>query len=90
MHMAVVTQEKNKKGIFLPKKPKEKEIEAKSQVVEGISRLICAAKNQHTMLKVVVDGVEWEDVKFFQLAAQWPTHVKHFPIGVFRADRAGS
>ncbi|KAA8584018.1 hypothetical protein FQN60_015226, partial [Etheostoma spectabile] len=29
--------------------------------------------------KVTIDGVEWNDVKFFQLAAQWPTHVKHFP-----------
>uniref|UniRef100_A0A673KVQ7 Phosphofurin acidic cluster sorting protein 1-like n=1 Tax=Sinocyclocheilus rhinocerous TaxID=307959 RepID=A0A673KVQ7_9TELE len=25
----------------------------------------------------------WHDVKFFQLAAQWPTHVKHFPVGIF-------
>ncbi|TMS23847.1 Phosphofurin acidic cluster sorting protein 1 [Larimichthys crocea] len=33
--------------------------------------------------KVSVDGVEWNDVKFFQLAAQWPTHVKHFPVGIF-------
>ena len=32
---------------------------------------------------VSIDGVEWNDVKFFQLAAQWPTHVKHFPVGVF-------
>ena len=22
-------------------------------------------------------------MKFFQLAAQWPTHVKHFPVGIF-------
>ncbi|KAG7267210.1 hypothetical protein CRUP_007333 [Coryphaenoides rupestris] len=33
--------------------------------------------------KVSIDGVEWNDVKFFQLAAQWPTHVKHFPVGIF-------
>ncbi|XP_076136189.1 phosphofurin acidic cluster sorting protein 1-like [Alosa pseudoharengus] len=33
--------------------------------------------------KVSIDGVEWNDVKFFHLAAQWPTHVKHFPVGVF-------
>ncbi|MGH0156691.1 UNVERIFIED_CONTAM: hypothetical protein FKN15_068091 [Acipenser sinensis] len=31
---------------------------------------------------VSIDGVEWNDVKFFQLAAQWPTHVKHFPVGI--------
>lgn len=34
-------------------------------------------------LSVSIDGVEWNNVKFFQLAAQWPTHVKHFPVGIF-------
>lgn len=34
-------------------------------------------------LPVTIDGVEWNDVKFFQLAAQWPTHVKYFPVGIF-------
>ncbi|RMC07778.1 hypothetical protein DUI87_15247 [Hirundo rustica rustica] len=33
--------------------------------------------------KVSIDGVEWNDVKFFQLAAQWPTHVKYLPVGIF-------
>ncbi|XP_017279828.1 phosphofurin acidic cluster sorting protein 2 isoform X2 [Kryptolebias marmoratus] len=83
MAMTVVTKEKNKKVIFLSKKPKEKEVDSKSQVIDGISRLICTAKHQHTMLRVTIDGVEWNDVKFFQLAAQWPTHVKHFPVGIF-------
>ncbi|XP_072266153.1 phosphofurin acidic cluster sorting protein 2-like isoform X1 [Pyxicephalus adspersus] len=83
MAMTIVTQEKNKKVMFLSKKPKEKEAESRSQVIEGISRLICTAKNQNTMLRVTIDGVEWNDVKFFQLAAQWPTHVKQFPVGMF-------
>ncbi|XP_063053916.1 phosphofurin acidic cluster sorting protein 2-like [Engraulis encrasicolus] len=83
MAMTVVMKEKNKKVIFLSKKPKEKDVDSKSQVIDGISRLICTAKHQHTMLRVSIDGVEWHDVKFFQLAAQWPTHVKHFPVGVF-------
>ncbi|XP_030075046.1 phosphofurin acidic cluster sorting protein 1 [Microcaecilia unicolor] len=85
MSMTVVTKEKNKKvpTIFLSKKPKEKEVDSKSQVIEGISRMICSAKQQQTMLKVSIDGVEWNDVKFFQLAAQWPTHVKHFPVALF-------
>uniref|UniRef100_A0A4W3JNG6 Phosphofurin acidic cluster sorting protein 1-like n=1 Tax=Callorhinchus milii TaxID=7868 RepID=A0A4W3JNG6_CALMI len=83
MLMTVVTKEKNKKVMFLSKKPKEKEVDSKSQVIEGISRLICTAKHQQTMLKVSIDGVEWNDVKFFQLAAQWPTHVKYFPVGIF-------
>lgn len=36
--------------MFLPKKSKDKEVESKSQVIEGISRLICTAKQQQTML----------------------------------------
>ncbi|XP_058868122.1 phosphofurin acidic cluster sorting protein 1-like isoform X2 [Acipenser ruthenus] len=85
MAMTVVTKEKNKKvpTIFLGKKPKEKELDSRSQVIEGISRLICSAKQQQTILKVSIDGVEWSDVKFFQLAAQWPTHVKYLPVGLF-------
>ncbi|XP_047201164.1 phosphofurin acidic cluster sorting protein 2 [Girardinichthys multiradiatus] len=83
MSMTVVTKEKNKKVMFLPKKSKDKEVESKSQVIEGISRLICTAKHQQTMLRVMIDGVEWNDVKFFQLAAQWSSHVKHFPVGIF-------
>lgn len=83
MAMTVVMKEKNKKVIFLSKKMKEKDVDSKSQVIDGISRLICTAKHQHTMLRVSIDGVEWHDVKFFQLAAQWPTHVKHFPVGIF-------
>ncbi|XP_016407618.1 phosphofurin acidic cluster sorting protein 2-like isoform X6 [Sinocyclocheilus rhinocerous] len=92
MSMNVVTKEKNKKVMFLPKKTKDKEAESKSQVIEGISRLICTAKHQQTMLKgdqpirihqMLIDGVEWNDVKFFQLAAQWSSHVKHFPLAIF-------
>ncbi|XP_028419797.1 phosphofurin acidic cluster sorting protein 1 isoform X3 [Perca flavescens] len=85
MAMTVVTKEKNKKvpTIFLGKKPREKDVDSKSQVIEGISRLICSAKQQQTILKVSIDGVEWNDVKFFQLAAQWPTHVKYLPVGLF-------
>uniref|UniRef100_A0A3Q3X4Q5 Uncharacterized protein n=1 Tax=Mola mola TaxID=94237 RepID=A0A3Q3X4Q5_MOLML len=89
MAMTVVTKEKNKKvpTIFLGKKPKEKDVDSKSQVIEGISRLICSAKQQQTILKVSIDGVEWNDVKFFQLAAQWPTHVKYLPVGLFGYSR---
>ncbi|XP_037359998.1 phosphofurin acidic cluster sorting protein 2 isoform X2 [Talpa occidentalis] len=83
MSMTVVTKEKNKKVMFLPKKTKDKDTEPKSQRVEGISRLICTARQQQTMLRVLIDGVEWNDVKFFQLAAQWSSHVRHFPICVF-------
>lgn len=37
--------------IFLGKKPKERDVDSKSQVIEGISRLICSAKQQQTILK---------------------------------------
>lgn len=83
MSMTVVTKEKNKKVMFLPKKTKDKDVEPKSQCIEGISRLICTAKHQQNMLRVMIDGVEWNDVKFFQLAAQWSSHVKHLPICIF-------
>ncbi|XP_053545208.1 phosphofurin acidic cluster sorting protein 1 [Bombina bombina] len=86
MSLSVVTAEpRNKKvpTIFLSKKPKEKETDAKSQIIEGITRLICSAKQQQTMLRVTVDGRLFGDVKFFQVACQWPTHVKHFPVGIF-------
>uniref|UniRef100_A0A3P8XM62 Phosphofurin acidic cluster sorting protein 1 n=1 Tax=Esox lucius TaxID=8010 RepID=A0A3P8XM62_ESOLU len=76
--------------IFLGKKPKEKDVDSKSQVIEGISRLICSAKQQQTILKVSIDGVEWNDVKFFQLAAQWPTHVKYLPVGLFGYSKPAS
>ena len=33
------------------KKEKEKESECKSQVVEGINRLVCQAKTHHSLLK---------------------------------------
>ncbi|KAM5273254.1 phosphofurin acidic cluster sorting protein 2 isoform 3-T3 [Ctenodactylus gundi] len=88
MSMTVVTKEKNKKVMFLPKKTKDKDVESKSQCIEGISRLICTAKHQQNMLRVLVDGVECSDVKFFQLAAQWSTHVKHFPICIFGHSKA--
>lgn len=37
--------------IFLGKKPKERDTESKSQIIEGITRLICSAKNQQTSLR---------------------------------------
>ncbi|XP_044127008.1 phosphofurin acidic cluster sorting protein 1 isoform X1 [Bufo gargarizans] len=86
MSLSVVTTEsRNKKvpTIFLSKKPKERETDAKSQIIEGITRLICSARQQQTMLRVTVDGRLFSDVKFFQVASQWPTHVKYFPVGVF-------
>ncbi|VDP49670.1 unnamed protein product [Soboliphyme baturini] len=60
------------------------ESEQKNQCIDGISRLICSTK-QHTTLKLYIDGVEWNNVKFFQVSSQWQTHVKHFPVALFRS-----
>lgn len=35
--------------MFLSKKMKDKEAESRSQVIEGISRLICTSKHQHPL-----------------------------------------
>ncbi|KAG1929780.1 phosphofurin acidic cluster sorting protein 1a [Pimephales promelas] len=95
MSMTVVTKEKNKKVLLfsnhLPREEaKERDTESKSQIIEGITRLICSAKNQQTSLRVSVDGMEWNDVKFFQLASQWPTHVKYIPVGLFGYNKPSS
>lgn len=81
--MTLVTREKNKKvpTLFLSKRPREPD--SKSLVVEGITRLICCPRQPPALLSVTVDGTQWDDIKFFQLAAQWPSHVKHFPVGIF-------
>lgn len=78
--MVVVTKEK--KHIIMRLGKKAKESESKSQIVDGINRLICTTKTQSYSLKVMVDGVEWTGVKFFQLSTQWQTHIKHFPIAI--------
>jgi uncharacterized protein YqjF (DUF2071 family) len=65
------------------KKEKEKDAEPRSQTVDGISRLICSAKASHnTPMKVYVDGVEFNGVKFFQLSSTWQTHVKQLSVAL--------
>ncbi|XP_077966247.1 phosphofurin acidic cluster sorting protein 2-like [Styela clava] len=76
-----------KKNIMrLPgKKGKEKEAESKSLIISNINRIICTSKHQHNLLKVKIDGIEWKEVKFFQLSSHWSSHVKTFPVGLFSA-----
>ncbi|XP_070577090.1 phosphofurin acidic cluster sorting protein 1-like isoform X4 [Ptychodera flava] len=81
LSLVVVTKEKNKKIMRIGKRPKE--TESKSQVVDGINRLICMCKSHTNPLKVNIDGMEWPSVKFFQISAQWSTHIKHFPLLMF-------
>lgn len=33
-------------------------------------------------IAVTIDGTEWYGVKFFQLSAQWQTHIKTFPVAM--------
>lgn len=35
------------------------------------------------IVSVVIDGVEWNNVKFFQLSSQWQTHIRHLPVALF-------
>ncbi|XP_011310124.1 phosphofurin acidic cluster sorting protein 2 isoform X2 [Fopius arisanus] len=82
LSMNYTTKEKKQKIMRLgKKKEKEKENEPKSQTVDGVTRLICSAKT-HIPLRVTIDGTEWYGVKFFQLSAQWQTHIKNFPIAM--------
>lgn len=85
LSLSYVTREKKQKIMRLGKK-KEGEREARrSQQVEGVQRLICSCRNLQPPLRVSVDGMEWTGVKFFQLSAQWQTHIKYFPIGLYAA-----
>ncbi|XP_018369660.1 PREDICTED: phosphofurin acidic cluster sorting protein 2 isoform X3 [Trachymyrmex cornetzi] len=83
LSMNFTTKEKKQKIMRLgKKKEKEKENEPKSQSVDGVTRLICSAKTHNIPLRVSIDGTEWYGVKFFQLSAQWQTHIKTFPIAL--------
>ena len=54
-----------------------------SSLVLGCGLELGAGGSGGLVPTVLIDGVEWNDVKFFQLAAQWSSHVKHFPICIF-------
>ncbi|XP_046847562.1 phosphofurin acidic cluster sorting protein 1-like isoform X2 [Xenia sp. Carnegie-2017] len=65
------------------KKSKEKDLEStKGTIVANVTKLVCTSKCQNDFLNVVIDGVTWDDVKFFSLSPQWSRHVKTFPIGL--------
>ncbi|XP_006108076.1 phosphofurin acidic cluster sorting protein 2-like [Myotis lucifugus] len=88
MSMTVTTEEKKKKVMSLSKKDKGTDLESKSQCIQGIGRLVCSAKTQEHRQRVLIDGVEWNDVTFFQLAAQWSSHVKHLPVCIFEHNNS--
>lgn len=74
----------------LARKNKQKsfEVEAGSQhfssqsrVLSGVSRVVCTiAGGKRAPIMVVIDGVVWHYVRYFQISPQWQTHVKLFPV----------
>ncbi|KAF5301206.1 hypothetical protein FQA39_LY10792 [Lamprigera yunnana] len=90
--MHVSTKEKKQKIMRLgKKKEKEREQEARSQYVEGISRLICSVRASHSPpMRVFIDGTEWNGVKFFQLSSTWQTHIKNLSVALVGAPLAGT
>ncbi|XP_066966258.1 phosphofurin acidic cluster sorting protein 2 isoform X15 [Macrobrachium rosenbergii] len=80
--LSYATKEKKQRIMRLgKKKEKERELEIRREVVDGVIRLLASAKNQP--FKVNVDSAEWTNVKFFQLSSQWQTQIKTFPISLF-------
>ncbi|KAA3679844.1 uncharacterized protein DEA37_0003485 [Paragonimus westermani] len=44
----------------------------------GVGLSLASSANQ--MMRVSIDGVEWNGLKFFQISSTWRTHIKSFPI----------
>ncbi|CAH8471707.1 unnamed protein product [Schistosoma bovis] len=44
--------------------------------------------NNNHMMRVWIDGVEWTDLKFFQITPVWRTHVKCFPVVLLNPNQA--
>ncbi|VDK84394.1 unnamed protein product [Litomosoides sigmodontis] len=64
---------------FGMKKVQRNELEAQNSVqcISNVARLICSGKHP---LTVSIDGCVWSEIRFFQISAQWQTHVKYFPV----------
>ncbi|CAH8460354.1 unnamed protein product [Schistosoma rodhaini] len=43
--------------------------------------------NNNHMMRVWIDGVEWTDLKFFQITPVWRTHVKCFPVVLLNTNQ---
>ncbi|XP_049823599.1 phosphofurin acidic cluster sorting protein 1 isoform X2 [Aethina tumida] len=84
LNINLASKEKKQKIMRLgKKKEKEKDTEPRNHAVEGVSRLICSARASHTApMKVYIDGVDFNGVKFFQLSSTWQTHVKNVSVAL--------
>ncbi|CAD5224452.1 unnamed protein product [Bursaphelenchus okinawaensis] len=80
-------KEKRKDKVLqkLGRKPKSKSSEgfvhSQARVVANVSRLLCSG-GKNSELELSIDGVFWKHIRFFQVASQWQTHVKQFPISM--------
>ncbi|CAG9534066.1 unnamed protein product [Cercopithifilaria johnstoni] len=55
----------------------ESDSQSSVQCISNVARLICSGKHP---LTVLIDGCVWSEIRFFQISAQWQTHVKYFPV----------
>ncbi|EFO18911.2 hypothetical protein LOAG_09584 [Loa loa] len=70
---------------FGMKKVQRNESDGQSSVqcINNVARLICSGKHP---LTVSIDGCVWSEIRFFQISAQWQTHVKYFPVCLISRD----
>uniref|UniRef100_A0A0R3RY56 Phosphofurin acidic cluster sorting protein 2 n=1 Tax=Elaeophora elaphi TaxID=1147741 RepID=A0A0R3RY56_9BILA len=61
----------------------ESESQSSVQCISNVARLICSGKHP---LTVSIDGCVWSEIRFFQISAQWQTHVKYFPVCLLSRD----
>ncbi|XP_065833714.1 phosphofurin acidic cluster sorting protein 2-like [Oscarella lobularis] len=71
LSLVVAAREKNKKGIRLGKKSR---VDTCSQVAQ----VVCSSSKATSLYKVLIDGTEWYDVKFFSVSPK----ALQFPLGV--------
>lgn len=50
-----------------------------SRLVTNVTRMICIS-NKNSLVDVIIDGILWRRIRYFQISCQWQTHVKLFPM----------
>ncbi|CAD6193850.1 unnamed protein product [Caenorhabditis auriculariae] len=58
------------------KKGQKAENESAPVQVSSICRMLCSASGKHSELNVLVDGVPYTGIRYFQTSPHWQTHVK--------------
>ncbi|XP_062502204.1 phosphofurin acidic cluster sorting protein 2-like [Corticium candelabrum] len=74
MNMIIVPREKHKKGIRIGRKSRG------DSIVASVSKLVCSS-SKGPLHKVIIDGTEWTDVKFFSVSPAWSKSIQ-FPLGM--------